>query len=266
MSKASKKAKRAKQADIFEQAREAARKATVEAVTGKAPAKRTLYFAYGSNMSKAQMKQRCPAAKAIGQARLYGWELEFRSNWKGNGVANICPAQMNKDVAVHGALWELTPKCERALDRYEGYPHLYTKGYIEVVRADGQKVEALVYVMNLNYQRTDPGPGYLAGIIAGMDDFGYDLSLAGAALCKATGEKKVSGTPTFREVKRKPVKRAPFKFSDESYEPLYPDDEWLDFYEQAEKRQEEREERHMQDLLREADEEEWPVRTAWEAS
>ena len=33
----------------------------------------TLHFAYGSNMSRALMRRRCPGARGLGPARLEGW-------------------------------------------------------------------------------------------------------------------------------------------------------------------------------------------------
>ena len=38
-----------------------------------------LYLAYGSNLNKAQMSQRCPTAKAVGAAMIYGYELVFEA-------------------------------------------------------------------------------------------------------------------------------------------------------------------------------------------
>ena len=35
------------------------------------------YFAYGSNMSYEQMKERCPDSKYVGVARLNGYKLDF---------------------------------------------------------------------------------------------------------------------------------------------------------------------------------------------
>ena len=35
------------------------------------------YIAYGSNLSRQQMAQRCPGAKIVGGAVLKGWQLLF---------------------------------------------------------------------------------------------------------------------------------------------------------------------------------------------
>ena len=63
-----------------------------------------LYFAYGSNINLEQMAARCPAAQVVGPAVLDGYELLFRGNRRGTGVATIEPLLGSQ---VHGLLWEL---------------------------------------------------------------------------------------------------------------------------------------------------------------
>jgi gamma-glutamylcyclotransferase (GGCT)/AIG2-like uncharacterized protein YtfP len=99
----------------------------------------TLCFAYGSNMNRPQMRERCPEANAVGNAVLSGWR--FRINTR--GYATIVP---DDDGVVHGLLWTLTGPDESALDRYEGVAQdLYTKRQL-VVRAQAGPVEAMAYV------------------------------------------------------------------------------------------------------------------------
>ena len=100
----------------------------------------TLYFAYGSNIDLEQMARRCPAAQVVGPATLENYELAFR----GSGFATIVP---KRGSVVHGLLWSITPLCEQALDRYEGYPRHYTKEPVSVRTADGAAVSAMVYIM-----------------------------------------------------------------------------------------------------------------------
>ena len=58
-----------------------------------------LYFAYGSNINLDQMAYRCPAAQVVGPVVLEGYELLFRGNASGNGVATIKPKEGQQ---VHG--------------------------------------------------------------------------------------------------------------------------------------------------------------------
>ena len=82
-----------------------------------------LYFAYGSNINLEQMALRCPAAQIVGPVVLENYELLFRGNARGNGVATIAPKTGSQ---VYGLLWRITPACEQSLDFYEAIP-----GYIK---------------------------------------------------------------------------------------------------------------------------------------
>ena len=107
--------------------------------------KTKVYAAYGSNMNLQQMKGRCPAAKVTGTGFVHGYRLTFR----GGGVANIERTTGHKVPVV---LWEITPECELALDRYEGFPSLYIKRKVKVKTANGE-VSAFVYVMAAEYEK-----------------------------------------------------------------------------------------------------------------
>ena len=106
----------------------------------------TLYFAYGSNIDLKQMARRCPAAQVVGPVTLENYELAFR----GSGFATIVP---KNGSVVHGLLWSITPLCEQALDRYEGYPRHYTKEPVTVRRANGREASVMVYVMAEEWSR-----------------------------------------------------------------------------------------------------------------
>ena len=82
--------------------------------------KGTIYLAYGSNLNLRQMAYRCPTAKVLGSAKLTGYRLLFRG---GNGGA-VATIEKQKGESVPVMLWRIMPNDEKALDRYEGYPHL----------------------------------------------------------------------------------------------------------------------------------------------
>ena len=118
-----------------------------------------LYMAYGSNLNKGQMNYRCPTARAVGSAMLYGWELVFR------GVADI---QKSKDanMVLPIGIWEIEDADEVALDHYEGFPRLYGK----------QKIAGIMtYTMN-SVGRFAPSTPYFNTILEGYNDFGLDTS------------------------------------------------------------------------------------------
>jgi gamma-glutamylcyclotransferase (GGCT)/AIG2-like uncharacterized protein YtfP len=77
----------------------------------------TLHFAYGSNMSRALMRRRCPGARALGAARLDGWRFVITRD----GYASLV---RDPGGRVHGVLWRLTPRDLAALDAYEQRAYL----------------------------------------------------------------------------------------------------------------------------------------------
>lgn len=128
-----------------------------------------IYLAYGSNLHLGQMALRCPTAKPIGTATLNGYKLVFRGNSWG-GVANVEPDE-NSSVPV--LLWAIKPNDEKALDRYEGYPHLYTK-ITETVDLHGDPVEAMLYVMTDGHRICPPTFSYFETIRQGYEMNGFD--------------------------------------------------------------------------------------------
>lgn len=140
----------------------------------------TIYLAYGSNLNLRQMKQRCPYAIPIGAATLPDFRLLFRGGRLG-AVATIEPF-VGGSVPV--LLWDITPRDEEALDRYEGWPHLYRKEMI-AVELDGKSVEAMVYIMN-GGALGQPSSYYLNAIIEGYEAAGFDTAILDEALAVGT--------------------------------------------------------------------------------
>ena len=138
------------------------------------PAKPMLYVAYGSNINLPQMAFRCPHSKVVGTAMVKGWELEFR------GVATIVP---KSDTEVPVLLWELDPRDIPALNRYEGFPHLYRQEEIEVETPNGT-AKGMVYLMNRG-QISPPSQGYLQTIWDGYKANGMDTSYLVEAAARA---------------------------------------------------------------------------------
>lgn len=125
-----------------------------------------LYFAYGSNMNLDQMGYRCPDAEVVGSVQLEDYRLAFCGRTSRSGVATILP---EKGSYVNGVLWRITPVCEKNLDRYEGYPHLYGKEIVTVKDAGGSIQSVTVYTMNSPYKECPAVPSdfYLKGILEG---------------------------------------------------------------------------------------------------
>lgn len=119
-----------------------------------------LYFAYGSNMDPRQMRARCPGAVAMGRATLGG----FRFLINRRGVATI---ERHRRCSVMGVLWDLSPRCEAALDRFEGVDWgIYRKEEVVVRDGAGWDFPALVYI-DPERRRGIPRAGYLEKILLG---------------------------------------------------------------------------------------------------
>ena len=100
------------------------------------------YIAYGSNLNREQMAQRCPDAKVIGSGMLKDYELLFRG-YTDAAVATVEPKE-GENVPV--LIWEISPRDEVNLDRYEGYPRLYGKQMLEV-EVEGGCEKMMAYIM-----------------------------------------------------------------------------------------------------------------------
>lgn len=123
----------------------------------------TLYFAYGSNMSRALMRRHCPTAKEVGTAVLE----DHRFVISADGFASIA---RHRGGVVHGVLWRLTPRDLAALHIYESVgTGLYHCRRLAVRHARRQ-YNALVYVA----RPRGPGkakPGYLELVIEAARDW-----------------------------------------------------------------------------------------------
>jgi len=120
------------------------------------------YFAYGMNTNIAEMNNRCPKAVSLGRCVLPNFELKFRHH----ADIDLVPGS-----AMEGVLWEITPECEKSLDRLEGYPYYYNK--IDVVLLDGSV--AMAYIMNSKGPEIAPSVGYDNCLYEGYLAHGLDV-------------------------------------------------------------------------------------------
>lgn len=103
-----------------------------------------LYFAYGSNMDLALMKQRCPASELIDIGKLIGYRLDFThysSGWE-SGVADIVS---DNEYEVWGLVYQLSKSDLDSLDRHEGYPDIYNRFKTVIITRNNIKANVWVY-------------------------------------------------------------------------------------------------------------------------
>ena len=147
-----------------------------------------LYFAYGSNLNRRAMAQRCPRAEAVSAARLDGYRLVFRR------FADIVS---DPTSTVWGALYDLTPACLHALDKYEDAPRSYRKTSVKVVRGE-TLVDAMAYMMNEG-AIAPPELAYYNEIARGYTDWKLDQAhLRRARLAVLTSRKGQDASPKAR--------------------------------------------------------------------
>ena len=141
------------------------------------------YIAYGSNLSVEQMAHRCPDAEVVGTAVLAGWRLLFK------GCATIEPSK-GKSTPV--LIWRISPRDEKRLDVYEGWPDFYYKKDLEVAvtplgGGELRTLTAMVYIMDEKHSCHVPSLYYYEVLDEGYRRFGFERSLLRQALEDSVG-------------------------------------------------------------------------------
>ena len=125
------------------------------------------YFAYGSNLNRKQMLERCPDSKPQLLATLPNYKLIFAGwsrRWRG-GTATIKRFTGEK---VIGGIYDVSEQCLRQLDKHEaGYDRIN----VIVFDEDGQSIEATTYIKSGRLEETQPSKEYLAIVQQGYRDW-----------------------------------------------------------------------------------------------
>jgi gamma-glutamylcyclotransferase (GGCT)/AIG2-like uncharacterized protein YtfP len=130
----------------------------------------SVYAAYASNLSPAQMSRRCPHSPLRGTGWLEGWRLTFggeEHGWDG-ALPSIVEAPKNR---VFVSLYDVTPLDEAVLDQWEGASTgLYRKHKVRVHHLDGEVV-AWTYVLDA-YEGGLPSSRALGIIVQAAEEAG----------------------------------------------------------------------------------------------
>ncbi len=125
-----------------------------------------LYLAYGYNTNKEAMLLRCPAAICFGKVIISDYRMVFRD------YADI---EYFKGSTLECVLWDITDKCEKALDTFEGYPNLYGKGNLKFTKFN-QSYSAMIYMMVEDFDwYYPPSDSYVQTLIDGYTTNGLNL-------------------------------------------------------------------------------------------
>ncbi len=128
------------------------------------------YFAYGSNMNRAQMLSRAGQILEEEVARLENYELVFNKKARGgSATANIRPAP---GKTVHGVLYKIPESAYRNLDRFEGVPEHYRRIEVLATNGAGKKIAAQAYIATKVEKGLRPAPHYLQVILDGAKEHG----------------------------------------------------------------------------------------------
>ncbi|RMF45962.1 MAG: gamma-glutamylcyclotransferase [Deltaproteobacteria bacterium] len=128
------------------------------------------YFAYGSNMALARLRQRIPSARRIGVAWLRGHRLAFRvaSTRDGSAKCDACPT--GDGELLWGVLYRVEPADKPILDRYEGTGVEYRDALLEVELEGCDGIEALIYLGTNLDPDLRPYPWYVEHVVRGAEE------------------------------------------------------------------------------------------------
>lgn len=149
------------------------------------------YLAYGSNLSMAQMAQRCPDAVYIGSAEIPDYQLLF----KGSQSGSYLTVEPKSGSSVPVLVWKISDRDESRLDHYEGCPTFYYKTTMQVEvhsLLDGSslgRLDALIYIMHEERQRGCPTLHYYDVCLEGYQRFGFDSRVLEKALTDSVGKR-----------------------------------------------------------------------------
>ena len=129
------------------------------------------YFAYASNLNRKQMLERCPDSKALLVATLPNYKLVF-AGWSRQWRGGYATSKLSRGDKIFGAIYEVSERDLRRLDKYEGCPGNYDRMSVTVFGENGKPIEAVIYIKSGRLEETQPSKEYLAVIQQGYRDWG----------------------------------------------------------------------------------------------
>lgn len=149
-------------------------------------------IAYGSNLSEARMKGRCPDAEVFGTSLIQGYRLLFKRS--GTGAYATIEQDANCEVPV--VVYRMTAEDEARLDRYEGYPRYYRKQefLLPIWCLNGRKRKyrrnCIAYIMREERLLGEPTTAYFSILDQGYERWGFDRVWLEKALEDSIGVKQ----------------------------------------------------------------------------
>jgi cation transport regulator ChaC len=128
------------------------------------------YFAYGSYLSLKYMAERCPKAKPKFTAILPNYKVIF-TDWSRKWRGGVATLRISQGAKVKGAIYEISARDLRLLDKHEDYPRTCDRMNVKVITADDEFIEAVTYIKPQQSEETAPSREYLAIIRQGYKDW-----------------------------------------------------------------------------------------------
>jgi hypothetical protein len=132
-----------------------------------------VYFAYGSNMLTARLRERMPSCRPIGIATLPGYALRFHKRSKDkSGKCNAFAT--GDDSVVIGVQFSFDPADRAGLDAAEGVGSGYEHEIVTVVNEQGRRRKVLTYIATSDYidDNLKPYSWYRDFVLAGAREHG----------------------------------------------------------------------------------------------
>lgn len=151
-------------------------------------------IAYGSNLSEARMRQRCPGAEVFGTSVIVGYRMLFKQSMTG-AYATI---EQDANSCVPVLIYCMMAADEARLDRFEGYPKYYYKRefFLPVWNLKGHRLKkrrtCIAYIMHEHRLLGEPSTDYYRLLDDGYDRWGFDKKALDAALENSIGYKQAA--------------------------------------------------------------------------
>lgn len=151
-------------------------------------------IAYGSNLSEARMRQRCPGAEVFGTSVIVGYRMLFKQSMTG-AYATI---EQDANSCVPVLIYRMTAADEARLDRFEGYPKYYYKRefFLPVWNLKDRRLKkrrtCIAYIMHEHRLLGEPSMDYFRLLDDGYDRWGFDKEALDAALENSIGYKQAA--------------------------------------------------------------------------
>ncbi|KEQ18793.1 gamma-glutamylcyclotransferase family protein [Endozoicomonas numazuensis] len=127
------------------------------------------YFAYGSNMSLARLKNRVPSAQRLGIFYLEAHDLRFHKASK-DGSAKCDAFYTGDDCRIYGCLFDIAEEEKALLDQYEGLGIGYAEKQVQLLNDKQESIPAFTYCALLVNELLLPYDWYLQHVLVGAKE------------------------------------------------------------------------------------------------